>query len=166
MKYQLFHGSNADFKTFDPSKVRYVGCNGDGFYFTPCERYAKTYGSIVKKWQVEIKNALTPETKVLTINDYKDILKYIWNSEEKEDIKNYGWFDDLDFPFIMEGLAKYFYNKESDYVALFDLVHTVTGSMKNLLNILKKVSEIHFDAVISVQMQEYVVFNNNQIKLI
>ena len=167
MVYSLYHGSNNHFKEFDVSKIRYVGCNGDGFYFASVESYAKTYGKIVKNWSVEIKNPLTPEFKKMSLKDYERIILFIWEKTEyKEDLKNYGYFNDYEFYFFMKNKALEFFNKKTDYSALFDLVHTTIGSLKELFKIVRKVTKFNFDGVISKRMDEYVVFSPKQIKLI
>lgn len=167
MKYILYHGTNKDFDLFDTSKSKYVGCNGDGLYFASNKNYAKTYGKNIKKVSVTILNPLTPETNILTLKNYKKILLHIWkNTEFKEDLKNYGYFKDSDFKNFMTKKAKELYNKKNDYNAFFDLVHTSIGSLKELLNIVKIVNNIYFDGVISKNMDEYVIFNNEQIKIL
>jgi len=163
----LYHGSDSDFIQFDVNKIKYVGCNGDGFYFTKDPDYAKTYGKIVKAWDVDIKNPLKPDSKILNVQDYIKILNFIWyKSEYKDDLKNYGFFYDSDFKTVRDQLAKDLNNKKDDYYALFDLTHTVTGSLRAVCEIVKKTIGKTYDGVISEGFGEYVAFFPDQIKLI
>jgi hypothetical protein len=163
----LYHGSSSDFKKFDTKKIKYVGCNGDGFYFTPSPSYARTYGEVVKAYKVSIKNPLYPMKKFLNYGDYCKILSFLWSQKEyAQDLKNYGWFNDCDFIEFRNAKAKELDAIQDDYRALFDLTHSVTGSIRYLAQIITKVVKKDIDGVASPMMAEYVAFYPEQISLI
>lgn len=163
----LFHGTNSNFTEFDENFIRYVGANGDGFYFTPDKHYAKTYGENIKKCELDIKNPIYPGIKFLNKSHYKKLLKELFNDEEyKDDLKNYGFFNDNDFESFAEAKAEELHNKNDDYEAIFDLVNTAVGSVRVVAEKLRKCTGIYFDAVVSVGMGEYVVFKSNQITIL
>lgn len=163
----LYHGSSVDFERFDPAKIKYVGCNGDGFYFTPDLHMAKTYGDIVKAYEVVISHPLKPNTKKLTLPNYEDLITHIWkNTDCRNDLKNYGWFNDSDFNSFMKAKALELFNRGDDYGALFDLTHSVTGSMRTLFSMLEKSTGQLFNGVISEGFHEWVAFHPSQIKVI
>lgn len=160
----MYHGSCHNFDTFDRKTIKYVGCNGDGFYFTPDKNYAKTYGANVNAYYLRIEHPLTPNTKSLTYSDYQKILNYINKDEDyKDNLKNYGYFEDRDYRAFRDKLAREF-SQKTDYISLFDLTNTTTGSIKYLFDIISKVTDKKFDGVISEVFGEWVVFDSNQIK--
>lgn len=162
----MYHGSCNKFDKFDRKKIKYLGCNGDGFYLTKEEYYAKTYGENVNGYYLRIENPLTPDTRVLTGKDYENIIDYI-NKDEvyKDDLKNYGFFKDSDYLLFRDNLIQDLVNK-NDYISLFDLTHTVTGSISYLLDVLRKNGHTSFDGIVSEGFGEWVIFNPNNIKSI
>lgn len=163
----LYHGTNASFKRFNEDFIKYVGCNGDGFYFTRCPKYAKSYGKNVLKCTLQIKNPIYPKIKFLSLKNYIDLLNELFKDNEyKDGLKNYGFFKDEDFIFFAQTKAKELNNKNDDYNAIFDLVHTVTGSVRVIAEKLKKCTGIYFDSVVSETMNEYVVFKPKQINIL
>lgn len=162
----LYHGSNGSFDAFDTKMIRYVGNNGDGFYFSPDAHESQRYGSNVREFYLKIENPISPGNKNLTKQNYKSIIDYIWNNTEyRDDLKNYGYFDDKDFPIFRDKLAEDL-SKKDDYSALFDLTHSSIGSIRELSNIIEKTTGIKYDGVISPVFREYVAFYPNQIKSI
>jgi len=160
----LYHGSNNSFDVFNVKTIRYVGSNGDGFYFSPDSHESMRYGDNVREFFLKIENPLSPNEKNLSTENFKAIIQYIWdNTEYREDLKNYGYFDDEQFQSFRDKLAEDLSQKD-DYSALFDLTHTTTGSIKELAQIVEKSTEIKFDGVISPMFREYVAFYPNQIK--
>ena len=160
----VYHSSNNNFDKFDRKRIHYVGCNGDGFYFTKDENYSKTYGDNIGSYYVRICKPLKPDTKILTKKDYIKLLDYIWNDEEyKDGLYNYGYFND--YTKFRNELVNNLITK-TDYVSLFDLVHTSTGSLKYLFDALKENGSEYFDGVISDGFGELVVFEPNHIKSI
>ena len=137
----VYHGSKNNFDQFDPITIKYVGSNGDGFYFSPDRNESMRYGPNVREFYLSIKKPLTPETKTLTIADYKRLIDYINADEElKDDLKNYGYFEDKDYEAFRNSKAAEFAEK-TDYQALFDLTNTVTGSIQYLSEALNSFSE-------------------------
>lgn len=160
----VYHGTKGDFSIFEDRMIRYVGCNGDGFYFSPDIYESKKYGDNVREFFLNARNPVMPNQRRLTLGDYKKIIDYIQNDEEyKEDLKNYGYFEDKDYVPFRNKLAAELIEKD-DYAALFDLTHTTTGSVRYLSKALNTIG-IHVDSVISPVFREYVVFNSLQIKL-
>lgn len=63
----VFHGTNADFKNFDVSKINSNEPAGDfvgrGIFFTPDKSKAQGYGNNIKSANISMKNPLVIETK-------------------------------------------------------------------------------------------------------
>ena len=155
---ELYHGSNFDFLTFDESKIKYVGCNGDGFYFTPDIHEAKKYGSITNRYKVNLKNPIYPKCTILSVDNYKRLL----NTIDVNDLRNYGWFNDNEKKSFIELKSNEFFNMKDDYRALFDLTITSTGSIREIANKLKG-QNINIDGVVSPKFREVVAFYPSQI---
>jgi ADP-Ribosyltransferase in polyvalent proteins len=162
----LYHGSKSSFDSFDTKHIRYVGNNGDGFYFSPDAHESKMYGDNVREFYLKIENPLSPNDKNLSTDSFKSILQYIWdNTDHREDLKNYGYFDDEQFESFRDALAEDL-SKKDDYSALFDLTLTAVGSIRELAKITEASTGIKYDGVISPVFREYVAFFPNQIKSI
>jgi hypothetical protein len=160
----VYHGSDNEFNEFNPKTVKYVGSNGDGYYFSPDEYESKKYGKNIKEFYVSIKNPIMPKDKFLTEDNYKSLIDYIHDDDEYcEYLKNYGWFDDNQYEKFRDNLAKDFSQKD-DYTALFDLTNTTTGSIQYLCEALKNKLGILRDGVISPIFREFVAFDSKQIK--
>jgi hypothetical protein len=161
----VYHGSKNDFNIFDLKTVKYVGSNGDGFYFSPDKHESQQYGDNVREFFIKIENPISPNNRSLTVKDYKSVIDKIWSDKEyKDDLKNYGYFEDSEYVSFRNKLANDLIEKD-DYSALFDLTNTVTGSIRFLAKLLEESSGIVYDGVISPVFREYVAFYPNQIKL-
>lgn len=59
-KYIGYHGSNVEFDDFDFDKIgsEHDNWHGAGFYFSSSKNESGLYGSIIKKYQLELKNPI------------------------------------------------------------------------------------------------------------
>ena len=160
----VYHSSNEQFDVFDTSKIKYVGNDGDGFYFTPDLDQTLKYGKNTRQFFLDIKNPLSPNVRNLTVTDYKKLLDYIWKDEDYgQDLKNYGYFDDYDYIKFRNNKAKELASKD-DYNSVFDLTSTSVGSVRYISEAFTKIGIKGFDGVISPIFREWVTFLPNQIK--
>lgn len=93
--FVVYHGTNADFDTFDYDKIGTNGTSeGVGFYFTDdletAEGYKKQNGSL-KKCDVSIQKPLGHDTHFLSYEDVKNIIQKtaeLQSEEYEEDLKD------------------------------------------------------------------------------
>ena len=158
----MYHGSSKDFEVFDPKTIRYMGCNGDGFYFTPDRKYAETYGPIVGEYQLTIRTPLYPGIHTLGAVQWEKILSELG----MDGLANYGVQDIGQAIAFIQSYAKILAGRENDYLAVFDVANTSTGSVREVFGIIKSLFGWTFDAVVSPRFGEAVVFDPSQISKI
>ena len=134
-----YHGTNADFDTFDKKKAgagNDKGLRGKGFYMSPNKKTSMSYGSSLIEGFVNIRNPFIPE-KFKSLADIMSILD-IEGSYEEDDFESMISFDNGDFR----------------------LYSSTSG------NVTSMIKDAGFDGVLYIPKQEIVAFEPNQIKSI
>lgn len=136
----VYHGTNADFDTFDYDKIGTNGTSeGVGFYFTDdietAEGYKKQNGSL-KKCYVSIQKPLGHDTHFLSYEDVKNIIQKTaeLQSEEYEEelrdsfVSNYADTYSMDFEYAVEATADMIYSEDKNDTDILGEIAYSAGS--------------------------------------
>lgn len=136
----VYHGTNADFDTFDYDKIGTNGTSeGVGFYFTDdietAEGYKKQNGSL-KKCYVSIQKPLGHDTHFLSYEDVKNIIQKtaeLQSEEYEEDLKdsfvsNYADTYSMDFEYAVEATADMIYSEDKNDTDILGEIAYSAGS--------------------------------------
>lgn len=150
----VYHGSNANFKTFDYSKIRTHGTSeGIGFYFTNNIEVAENYANNGYLYSVSFngKKSLSSTKKTITKTMLKKYLKalekHLKNSGEGFGIlDNYNDVERLGVERVVNEVIELEYYSNDNDVDLIASIYNVSGCNEAVLTILYNV--LGYDCII------------------
>lgn len=148
----FYHGTNAQFTTFDKSKAKSSGLYGKGFYFTDSESHAGTYGNKMAVY-LSIKNPLSPGKSKITDTQIKNFLRAV-AEDEGYSIENYGTYD-------IEKIIEKITDRDA-FQVIQDINATAIGDFVEAVHLFNQVNGTNFDGIITPT--ETVAFEPTQIK--
>ena len=77
----VYHGTNAEFDTFDKNRTQNKNLYGFGFYFAKNKKFAETYGHNILEAYLKIENPIDAETYNSFVKQYKNKLDKLSDDE-------------------------------------------------------------------------------------
>lgn len=152
----MYHGSQAQFDSFDRKKARSSGTYGNGFYFTDSTSHAGTYGNLYAVY-LSIKNPLQSGKSSVTKSQVRKFLEAVAENEDYS-IENYGTYDiDKVLKSVMGGLGK-----ADAFKVIQDINVTAIGNMVEAVELFNEVNGTNYDGIVAET--ETVAFLPTQIK--
>ena len=152
----MYHGSQAQFSSFDRKKARSSGTYGKGFYFTDSTSHAGTYGNLYEVY-LSIKNPVEHGKGTVTKDQVRKFLEAVAENEDYS-IENYGTYDiDKILKGVMGGLSK-----ADTFRVIQDISVTAIGDMVEAVELFNEVNGTNYDGIVAAT--ETVAFQPTQIK--
>lgn len=152
----MYHGSQAQFSSFDKKKARSSGTYGKGFYFTDSTSHAGTYGNLYEVY-LSIKNPVEHGKGSVTKDQVRKFLEAVAENEDYS-IENYGTYDiDEILNGVMGGLSK-----ADTFRVIQDISVTAIGDMVEAVELFNEVNGTTYDGIVAAT--ETVAFDPTQIK--
>ena len=152
----MYHGSQAQFSSFDRKKARSSGTYGKGFYFTDSTSHAGTYGNLYEVY-LSIKNPVEHGKGTVTKDQVRKFLEAVAENEDYS-IENYGTYDiDKILKGVMGGLSK-----ADTFRVIQDISVTAIGDMVEAVELFNDVNGTTYDGIVAAT--ETVAFDPTQIK--
>lgn len=152
----MYHGSNAQFTSFDRSKAKGSGLYGKGFYFTDSDTHAKTYGNLYSVY-LNIRNPLKYGETTVSRDQVRDFLNAVAENEDYS-IENYGTYDVEEVLNTVMGKA----SNVDAFQIIQDINATAIGDMVEAAELFNSINGTSFDGI--VVPTETVAFYPEQIK--
>ena len=152
----MYHGSQAQFSSFDRKKAKSSGTYGKGFYFTDSTSHAGTYGNLYAVY-LSIKNPVQYGKGSVTKDQVRKFLEAVAENEDYS-IENYGTYDiDKILNWVMGGLSK-----ADTFRVIQDISVTAIGDMVEAVELFNEVNGTTYDGIVAAT--ETVAFDPTQIK--
>lgn len=152
----MYHGSQAQFDTFDRKKARSSGTYGKGFYFTNSATHAGTYGNLYAVY-LSIQNPVQYGKGSVSKDQVRKFLEAVADNEDYS-IENYGTYDiDKILRGVMSGKSK-----ADTFQVIQDISATAVGDMMEAVELFNKVNGTSYDGIVTAT--ETVAFRPTQIK--
>lgn len=152
----MYHGSNAQFSSFDRKKARSSGTFGKGFYFTDSATHAGTYGNLYAVY-LSIQNPLQAGKASVTREQVRAFLEAVADNEDYS-IENYGTYNiEQILRNIMGGKSK-----ADAFRVLQDISVTAIGDTVEAVELFNQMNGTNFDGIVTPM--ETVAFQPTQIK--
>ena len=152
----MYHGSQAQFDTFDRKKAKSSGTFGKGFYFTDSTSHAGTYGNLYAVY-LNIQNPLQHGKGNVTRDQVRKFLEAVAENEDYS-IENYGTYDiDQILRNVMSGKSK-----SDAFQVIQDISLTAIGDMVEAVELFNQVNGTDYDGIVTAM--ETVAFQPTQIK--
>ena len=152
----MYHGSQAQFSSFDRKKAKSSGTYGKGFYFTDSTSHAGTYGNLYAVY-LSIKNPVQYGKGSVTKDQVRKFLEAVVENEDYS-IENYGTYDiDKILNWVMGGLSK-----ADTFRVIQDISVTAIGDMVEAVELFNEVNGTTYDGIVAAT--ETVAFDPTQIK--
>ncbi|MDD5955122.1 MAG: hypothetical protein PUD38_08005, partial [Firmicutes bacterium] len=152
----MYHGSQAQFDTFDRKKAKSSGTFGKGFYFTDSSSHAGTYGNLYAVY-LSIQNPLQHGKGNVTRDQVRKFLEAVSENEDYS-IENYGTYDiDQILRNVMSGKSK-----ADAFRVIQDISATAIGDMVEAVELFNQVNGTDYDGIVTAM--ETVAFQPTQIK--
>ena len=152
----MYHGSQAQFDTFDRKKARSSGTYGKGFYFTDSTTHAGTYGNLYAVY-LSIQNPVQYGKGSVSKDQVRKFLEAVADNEDYS-IENYGTYDiDQILRSVMSGKSKV-----DAFRVIQDISATAVGDMVEAVELFNKVNGTSYDGIVTAT--ETVAFRPTQIK--
>ena len=152
----MYHGSQAQFDTFDRKKARSSGTYGKGFYFTNSTTHAGTYGNLYAVY-LSIQNPVQYGKGSVSKDQVRKFLEAVADNEDYS-IENYGTYDiNKILRGVMSGKSK-----ADTFQVIQDINVTAIGDMVEAVKLFNDVNGTDYDGIVADT--ETVAFEPTQIK--
>ena len=152
----MYHGSQAQFNTFDRKKAKSSGTYGKGFYFTDSTSHAGTYGNLYSVY-LSIQNPVQAGKSNVTRNQVRAFLEAVADNEDYS-IENYGTYDVDDIIRNIMGSR----GKMDAFRVIQDISVTAIGDMVEAVELFNDINGTDYDGIVTAT--ETVAFEPTQIK--